>query len=260
MQVYRRIDMKAAVLLLAILVAPALALAQTDEIQVYNGGMADVGKFNLTLHNNFTPKGQKEAAFPGGLVPDRTLNGVPEWAYGVTKWFEAGLYMPLYSINKDQSVVFNGGKLRLLFARPNADDHKFVYGVNFEFSANTRHWDLYRYTSEIRPIIGWHLKPIDIIINPIVDTAYKGGFRNLEFVPATRVAYNLNPKWAVALEEYEDDGPLHKFNRLNDQYHMAYVVVDHSGKTMDIEAGVGVGMTSATDKVTLKLILSRDLN
>jgi hypothetical protein len=29
-------------------------------------------------------------------------------------------------------------------------------------------------TSEIRPIIGWHLTPVDIIINPIFDTAYEG--------------------------------------------------------------------------------------
>ena len=30
--------------------------------------------------------------------------------------------------------------------------------------------------------------------------------------------------------------------------------------TFDVEAGVGFGLTPATDKVTLKLILSRDLN
>jgi hypothetical protein len=37
-------------------------------------------------------------------------------------------------------------------------------------------------------------------------------------------------------------------------------VVNHAAKWFDIEAGVGVGLTSATDKLTLKLILSRDLN
>jgi hypothetical protein len=36
--------------------------------------------------------------------------------------------------------------------------------------------------------------------------------------------------------------------------------VDYSAKWLDIEAGAGVGITSATDKFTLKLILSRDLN
>jgi hypothetical protein len=256
----RRLDMRAAMLLFAVLVAPAIAFAQTDEIQVYDAAIADQGKFNLTWHNNFTPKGLQQPAFPGGLVNDKTLNGVTEWAYGVAKWFEAGLYLPLYSIPSSRGPAINGGKLRALFVVPNADDRKFIYGVNFEFSYNSKHWDSRRITSEVRPIIGWHLHPVDIIINPIVDTNYSGGFRNLEFVPAVRLAHSLSKAWALGLEEYDDYGPLRRFNRFNDQYHMAYFVVDHDSKALNVEAGVGVGMTSATDKITLKLILSRDLN
>ena len=128
----------AAAVLISVLGLPLTSYGQTDEIQVYDAGIADQGKFNLTYHHNFTPKGQKEAAFPGGLVPDKTLVGVPEWAYGVTKWFEAGLYMPIYSVSKDRGAMFEGAKLRALFVAPNADDRAFVYGVNFEFSYNAR--------------------------------------------------------------------------------------------------------------------------
>ena len=67
-----------------------LGLAQTDEIQVYDGGVAPRGVFNFTLHNNFTPKGQRSPGFAGGLPNDKNWNGVAEWAYGVTDWFEAG--------------------------------------------------------------------------------------------------------------------------------------------------------------------------
>src|SRR5438105_189780 len=94
MTINRRIDIQAVVLLFAVLAAPVMTFAQTDETQVYDGGLAEKGKFNLTLHNNFTPKGLKEPAFPGAIISDKSLNGVPEWAYGVTKWFEAGLYLP----------------------------------------------------------------------------------------------------------------------------------------------------------------------
>src|ERR1700694_1794894 len=48
--------------------APRQAFAQADEIQVYDGGLADTGKFNLTWHNNFTPKGITTPAFPGAVV------------------------------------------------------------------------------------------------------------------------------------------------------------------------------------------------
>ena len=252
---------------LAILSAAVIALfacsgqarAQSDEIQVYDGGLADVGKFNLTWHNNFTPKGVSDPAFPGANVADRSFNGVTEWAYGVTPWFEAGLYLPLYSHDKNNGGTYNGFKLRALFAVPHADDRKFFYGVNYEFSVNQKNWDESRITSEVRPIIGWHLKPWDIIINPILDTSWDG-VKNLDFAPATRIAYNVNDKWAVALEEYADYGPLHDFAGASDQAHQFYFVVNHGAKWVDIEAGVGVGVTNASDKVTFKLLLSRDLN
>jgi hypothetical protein len=48
------------------------ALAQTDEIQVYDAAIAPTGAFNLTLHNNFTPSGNTTAGFPGGGTSERT--------------------------------------------------------------------------------------------------------------------------------------------------------------------------------------------
>jgi hypothetical protein len=238
---------------------PRAAFAQGDEIQVYDGGLAEVGVFNLTLHNNFTPDGAKTPAFPGAIISDKSLNGVPEWAYGVTTWFEAGLYMPLYSIDKDQGAKIDGFKLRALFAVPNADKRRFFYGANFEFSINARHWDPKRFTSEIRPIVGWHLNSVDLIVNPILDTSYDG-VKNLDFAPSERIAFNVAPKWQVAAEEYADYGAVRSFNKGSEQSHQIFVVVDHGAKFLDIEAGVGVGLTDASDKLTLKLILSKDLN
>ncbi len=255
----RKIDPRALLVVAALLAAPAAAFAQTDEIQVYDASIADKGKFNLTWHNNFTPSGLKTPAFPGAIVPDRSLNGVPEWAYGATEWFEVGLYMPLYSISKGRGGSLNGFKLRTLFVRPHAEDHTFVYGMNFEFSYNARYWDPKRATAEIRPIVGLHLHPVDIIFNPILDTAYNG-VKNLDFAPATRIAYNFSPKWATSIEEYSDYGPLHQFQSASDQYHEIYAVVDRTSKMLDVQFGVGFGLTPASDKVTLKLILSRDLN
>jgi hypothetical protein len=244
----------------ALVAVPAAAVAQTDEIQVYDGEIAEPGVLNLMVHNNFTRIGLKTPAFPGGLIPDKSLNGVTEWAYGVTDWFEAGLYLPLYSISQGRGGTINGGKLRLLFTAPHAEDRRFFYAVNFEFSYNSKHWDARRFTSEIRPIVGWHIHPVDIIVNPILDTSYVGGFKSLDFAPAARVAYNFSSKWAMAVEEYADAGPLRHFNPAGEQSHQVYAVVNHSSKSLDIEAGVGFGLTGASDKLTLKLMLSRDLH
>ena len=190
-----RVRLVVALLLLA---APAAVFAQTDEIQVYDAEIAERGVFNLMIHTNFTPIGRKTADFPGGIIPNKSVNGAAEWAYGVTDWFEQGLYLPVYSPYSDgRGGTINGFKLRELFVRPHAHDHTFFYGVNFEFSVNAKYWESRRITSEIRPIVGVHLHAVDFIFNPIVDTDYTGGPGNLEFVPATRLAYNLNDKWAA---------------------------------------------------------------
>jgi hypothetical protein len=248
-----------AVCVCALLGLPAIASAQTDEIQVYDAAIAAPGVFNLTWHNNFTPKGITIPAFAGAVTADKSWNGVPEWAYGVTDWFEAGLYMPIYSLDKNLGFGLDGFKLRALFVVPHADDRHFFYGANFEFSVNARQWDSKRITSEVRPIFGWHFEKVDLVINPIVDTAYDG-LKNLEFVPETRVAYHLTKITAVAVEEYDDFGPLKGFLPIGLQTHEVWGVVDRSVGALDVEAGIGFGLTSASDRVTLKLILSRDLN
>lgn len=247
------------VLAVAFGIWPAVVHAQTDEIQVYDASIAKPGVFNLTWHNNYTASGRKVPDFPGGIVPDHTLNGVTEWAYGVTDWFEAGLYAPLYSVESNGNVKFNGIKLRALFVSPDADKRTFFYGVNFEFSYNATSWDSKRFTSEMRPIIGWHLGQVDLIFNPILDNSYEGVSR-FDFAPATRVAYHLSNRWAVALEEYDDFGPLRRFYDGRDQSHKLFAVVDYDGEPVTVEAGVGFGMTPASDNLVLKLILSRDLN
>jgi hypothetical protein len=242
-------------------IIPKAALAQTDEIQVYDAEIEELGKFNVMVHNNFTPAGRTTPAFPGGIIPNHSDNGAVEWAYGVAPWFEQGLYFPVYSAySTGRAGSLNGFKIRELFVRPHAHDHTFFYGVNFEFSVNYKYWESKRITSEVRPIVGLHLRPWDIIFNPIVDTDYTGGFGGLEFVPATRVAYNFNEKWAAAVEEYSDDGPLRKFLPLHDEFHEVWAVMDRNNKWVNVETGIGFGVTHGADKLTLKLMLSRDLN
>ncbi len=241
-----------------VVLSAANVAAQTDEIQVYDGALTP-GIFNLTLHNNYVADGLKTPAFAGAVVADRSWNGTFEWAWGAREWFEAGLYLPIYTLDDHQGWGLDGFKVRALFAAPDARHRRFVYGANFEFSFNARRWDAARVTSEIRPIVGWHLGRVDVIANPILDTAYDG-LGNIDFAPVLRLAFNPGRGWAVAAEEYADLGPLRGLRPVSAQSHQLFGVLSHTGGVLDVEAGVGFGLTSGSDRLTFKLMLSRDLN
>jgi hypothetical protein len=236
----------------------ARVAAQTDEIQVYDAQIAAPGVFNLTLHDNYTPNGSSTAAHPGAIAPDGSWNGVAEWAYGVTPWFEAGLYFPLYSRLADRAIAYDGFKLRALFVSPDAAERAVFYGVNFEFSFNTAHWNQKRYTSEIRPIIGTHVGRFDFIFNPILDNSYDG-IAHLEFAPETRVAMRVSDRVKLAVEEYDALGTITRFSPASKRSHQLFSVIDLATRYVGIEFGIGAGLNEATDHRVIKLILTKDL-
>jgi hypothetical protein len=235
----------------------ASADAQTDEIQVYDADINSPGQFSLQLHNNYTPIGRKLPDFEGGIAPNHTLNGVPEWAYGVAGWLELGAYMPVYSWTGSGRILIDGAKLRAEFVVPRAQERNFFYGVNFELSFNARYWAPTRNSGEIRPIIGGRIGPVDLIVNPILDTSFQG-LDSLDLAPASRAAYNFSESWAAALEWYADYGRLSHIEPLSRQQHTLFAVIDYKSDPVSVEFGVGHGFTGASDALVLKMILSHD--
>ena len=234
------------------------ARAVTDEIQVYDATIADEGQTEIALHNNFAALGRKTAEYPGGVVSNHALNGVPEFAYGVTQWFEAGLYLPDYTVTNQGRVEADAVKLRGLLVSPWAAGRTFFYGVNFEIGYNAHHWEPARWSGEVRPIVGVHLGDVDLIANPIIDSDYRG-VGHLDFAPAERVAYHLSPIWALALEHYADFGRIDNWQAASGQAQTLFAVADyHREDSYSVEFGVGHGFTAASDDMIFKLIVSAD--
>jgi hypothetical protein len=233
----------------AALGAPARA---TDEIQVYNAAIAAVGQFTIQQHLNYTAAGLKDPPFPGGLVSNHALNGTPEFAYGVTDWWEVGLYLP-FAV-QDQQFLSNAFKLRTLFVSPNADQRNFFYGINFEFSNTTPKFAQTRFALEVRPIIGIRNADYELIFNPIVDAGF-GRYGELDFAPALRVARKLDKDLFVGLEYYADFGPIGNFPKLADQQHTLFAVTDFKLGVVDVNFGVGYGLTPSSDRFVIKTIL-----
>jgi hypothetical protein len=231
---------------------PGQPAKATDEIQVYNAGIAAVGQFTIQQHLNYTAVGLKDPPFPGGLVSNHAINGTPEFAYGVTDWWEVGLYLP-FAI-QDQQFLSNAFKLRTLFVSPYADRNNFFYGVNFEFSNTTPKFAQTRFAMEIRPIIGVRNAEYEFIVNPIVDVGF-GKFGEADFAPAARLARKLDRDLFVGLEYYADFGKIGDFPKLADQQHTLFAVTDFKIGVVDVNFGVGYGLTPASDRLVIKTIL-----
>src|SRR3979490_1938348 len=245
----RRLYSLASAALWIVLAQPAKAV---DEIQVYNAGIAAPGQFTIQQHLNYIPLGVTVPPFPGGLVSHNSINGTPEFAYGVTDWWEVGLYLP-FAI-QDRQFLSDSFKLRTLFVSPNAAERNFFYGVNFEFSNTTPKFSQTRFGMEIRPIIGVRNADYEFIFNPIVDIGF-GKFGEERFTPAARLARKLGPDLFVGLEYFADFGQIGNFANLADQQHTLVAVTDFKLGVSGVNFGVGYGLTPASDRWIIKTIL-----
>jgi outer membrane immunogenic protein len=244
-------------ILAAVLLASTAAARADDEIQVYTGEIADIGKWTGQHHINYAIKGRKEPEFPGGLIPNHTTNATFEYAYGVTNWFEFGFYTP-YAFDKD-GFHSNAGKLRTLFATPDAGKREFFFGLNIEYDYLMPKFADTRFGMEIRPIIGWRKGDYEFIINPIVDVSF-GKNGEVTLAPNARLARNFGEDFALAVEYYTDLGPIGNLLPFKEQGHNIYGVVNFKVDRFDFEFGVGYGLTNpGSDRWMTKLMITTDL-
>jgi hypothetical protein len=225
-----------------------------DEIQLYNAEIADVGQFTVQHHFNYAISGRKEPDFPGGLTPNHALNATPEFAWGITEWFELGLYIP-WAIDAEGRFLSNAAKLRTLFVTPNADKKNFFYGINFEYDYTTPRFSETRFAMEIRPIIGWRNPQWEFIVNPIVDLGF-GSRGDIDFAPAARLARKISNDLSLGVEYYTDLGRPGSFLPFEQQSHQLFAVVDFKVGVVDVDFGIGYGLTEGSDRWVAKTILT----
>jgi hypothetical protein len=228
------------------------AARATDEIQVYNAGIAAPGQFTIQQHLNYVALGSKDPPFPGGFPSNHSINGTPEFAYGVTDWWEVGLYLP-FAI-QDRQFLSDSFKLRTLFVSPHAEQRNFFYGVNFEFSNETPKFSQTRFGLEIRPIIGVRNADYEFIVNPIVDIGL-GKNGEADFAPAARLARKLGEDLYAGFEYYSDLGEIGNFNKPSDQQHTLFAVTDFKLGDFGVNFGLGRGLTPASDRWVIKTIV-----
>jgi hypothetical protein len=240
----------------ALAALPARAAVQ-DEIQVYADDINKPGEFGLELHVNSTPKGRSAPDFPGEVTPHHGVRFTPEFSYGLTRDFEAGLYLP-YVRDAQGTTHFSGPKLRLkwLPVKQAEGAPGWFMGANAEYAQVAPALDQSRYAVELRPIVGYRTKNWLFAANPILGWALTGPDHDgkPEFSPAAKVARNVAPGMALGVEYYAGLGKVNNILPHAEQSHTLYLALDYDRKPWVFNVGIGRGLTGATDRWTLKAI------
>jgi hypothetical protein len=116
------------------------------------------------------------------------------------------------------------------------------------------------WTWEIRPIVDKTLGRWYFAFNPALERTWhgpdvKGG---LGFAPGAKIGYDFTPKINAGFEYYADYGPVRDPDLLHEQQQQIFVVTDlNVSPDWEINFGVGLGPTAATDHLIVKGILGR---
>jgi hypothetical protein len=198
---------------------PAIAVdAQTDEIQVYDAEINNPGVFSLQLHNNYTPVGREQPDFKGRHRAEPHLERCPEWALGITDWLELGAYAPVYSWTR-RALSARRGQIARRIRRATRPATKLLLWGRFRARLQRSGLERTCTSGEIRPIMGWRLGSVDLIL----DTSFQG-LGSFAFAPASRLAYNFSETWAATLEHYADYGRLNNLEPLGRQTQLLFAV------------------------------------
>jgi hypothetical protein len=233
------------------------AAADPFEIQVYDGTANPVAVPGLELHLNEWATGHRE-----GMPPQLPLHGqfhaTFEPSFGVTPFWELGAYLQMAVRTDDGSGAdWAGVKLRSKFVTPPPWHPHLRLGLNLEVSYLPATYDADRWGSEIRPIVAWHSESWLLAFNPILDQSLAGAGASAgpSFEPAAKVARTVGPV-AFGLEYYGSIGPIAAPLPWAGQEHYLFEVVDLVGiDRLEVNAGVGEGLTAASAGVVFKAII-----
>ncbi len=241
--------------LLLATVGPAFAV-DPFEVQIYEGDINDPGHAGLELHSNFTAAGRRMAAFKGEAVPHHMLRMTLEPSFAVTRWWELGAYLQTAFALGEPSARWAGFKLRSKFIMPRGHTGDFTFGINIEVGRGVAALGSEDWDTEIRPIAAWTRGPWLVAFNPIIGWALSGTLHAApEFEPGIKARFDTGRHWGVGVEYYAGLGVVSNVPAAKAQEHFLYLVADLLDGPVDLNLGLGRGLTEASDDWTVKTIV-----
>lgn len=230
------------------------AQAAPEEIQVYLDDATAPGHVGLDLHNNLAVAGLRSPDYPGERPAEHVYRLTPEFYYGLAPGLELGAYL-LTARDATGEAHVDGTKLRLKYIAPHDAAQGAFWGANLEIGHSSlavaeRPWNY-----ELKGIAGLRRGPWLLACNLDLDgsPSARGGAVGLAL--DTTLARDIGHDTQLALEAYDELGPLRGPGGLSDRSQMLYAAVDSEFRAFDLNLGVGRGLTHASDPWVLKAIV-----
>jgi hypothetical protein len=228
------------------------------EIQVYGADTVAPKNLMVELHSNYTVEGERyviDDVYPTNHQEHETL----ELTEGLTSWSEIGFYV-FTSEQDGHGVQWVGDHVRPRVRAPDSWHWPVGVSISTEIGYQRPEYSPDTWTWEIRPIVDKQIGRWYLAFNPALERTLHGPDVNqgLGFSPAFKVGYDFTRVVNAGLEYYADYGRLGEFSALHEQQQQIFAVTDlNVSPKWEINIGVGLGPTAATDRLIVKGILGR---
>jgi hypothetical protein len=244
----------------AVLLLTAVSAGAIDfyEIQIYSTETTLPGILSLELHSNsvISATGSEAHEQLNPYQIHETLEGT----YGLTPHIEIGQYFATAKLSNGD-YEYAGSRTKCHFGISATDSWPLKFGGNIELDYMRRAAEEQPLTLEMRPIVETSLGGFLLIANLAFEKPFRGPgtHQGVTFEPSGQLSYQLLPWLAPALEYYGDMGAVTYLPSVQDQQHFLVPTINlFLVPQLEVNAGVGWGLTRASNGVFLKAILGWD--
>ena len=236
-----------------------IASAQGNyEIQVYGADTVPPKSLMIELHSNYTVTGQPkviDGVYPTNHQEHETL----ELTQGINDWAEVGFYV-FTSEQDGHGVQWVGDHIRPRVRVPDSWHWPVGVSLSTEVGYQRAVYSPDTWTWEIRPIVDYTKGRWYFAVNPALERTWHGPdvAQGIGFSPGAKISYDFSNVVSAGFEYYADYGRITSPDTLHNQQQQIFVVTDlNVSPKWEINIGVGIGPTAATDHLIVKGILGR---
>jgi len=244
-------------LFLAGLVLPGSHAQGNYEIQVYGSETVAPRTLMVELHSNFTADGHPATA--SFAATNHAEHETVELTEGINDWSEMGFYI-FTSEQSGLGAQWVGDHIRPRVRAPEKWHWPVGASLSMEAGYQRALFSPDTWTWEIRPIVDKQSGRWYWAVNPALERTWHGPDVNLgiDFSPAVKVSYDFTKKVTGGVEYYADYGSITNIASLHNQQQQIFPAIDlNVSPEWEINFGVGIGPTAATDHWIVKGIVGR---